>query len=701
MLRAVASSTSRTIITAQNQHFLTTFTKTTSTLTTKPTITPHSPLKHTQTRPFSSNTHHNLDTTTQPNQIQNYFTKIKKSAQKYTKNPFAVSIPVCTGWSFSNSSTFENDIAESVKSVEKKQNPPPPPSIFSNEGRDGLKSEAFGSWIRAILSQSGHFDINTVRNDIEMLGKHHEDIEAEIERAHIEPEHYLWCKDFLDQIFRFSNYEFLGENFDISIPVEEKLELFPKYEKNEELFSELIRYKTFIEKERYRYFRSYEELIEHTAEMSQSLDLMNVALAQANPYNEKMERYQSSIMTPVYRSVHDSLISVIDVSSILDKPLLHAQLCDEQVQKLFNEKLLGVKNEHFPPDVQMWTENDHEKYNKLENAVYSRALHILRQEAISLNQANVIAESLQQLYHEVSWDFKTFYDPNCYQKIIKYAKREKKASKLPEDQREEYFLRKASKLPVPPLLDLNAYNILNLFVQKRDWKEINNKLRLEYENNLSQNDGQSNDPPKKVEFDPERVSITSKPGLLLFRLVNDNKETVIPSIHDRSLVHHEFLDIIKKVQTRPYVLYGLQQRVYDNISKQVQTTDDNERTVHDIRNAYVRSAREQQVKRQGKVDKKNARKKRAEKKLMKLKNDENNNNNNNNDENSNGFENFDNHKLHPNNDDIHVLEHENDELFNNAIDKSGVLNEKKMKNDSNNISNNKLILSDSKLPLDV
>lgn len=557
--------------------------------------------------------------------------KWSKKGLKYTPAPVAIA-----AWTFANSPTFEATLTPTTNNKPTTAPVPLQPTIFS--GSEGLTSESFGSWIRALLARVGHYDLEKAQADIEAFGAQHDDIEDEIDRAHLEPETFVWCKDHLDEIFRFANYEGMNESFEILSPVAEKLENWPTYESNTELFNELIKFKTFIEKERYKYFRRYEEITEHTAEMGDSLDRMNVMLAQANPYNEKMERYVSHALGPIYNSVHESLLSIVDVSSIIDKPLLHAQLHDEQIQKLFDEKLEATAAQLFPVDRSTWSEKNKEDYKKLEYAVFSRALYMLRTQALTLNQANTVAESLNQLYHELSWDFKTYYDENTVNKIMTYAQNE---HQLSGEEREDFF-EKATKLPIPPLFNLKAVGLLNLYVQKVNLQDMVKQL----EEDRDEND----DSP----FDPTRLHVVSAPVNLLMRLVNADKQVLIPSIHHRSQVYHELHDVIERLKQRPYIIYGLQKRMKDIIAHP------REQDIHNIMESYSHSAKQQRKKKHSKATRHAAKKRKQHAKAMV--------NSNHFGSGPNGFENLTSHQFHPDHDDFHVLQHNDKESLKHIVE---------------------------------
>lgn len=614
-------------------------------------------------------------TTTSKRQISQYnslrIVQRKDTTQVRNNKRYGVLVTGGTSaaaWTFSNSTSFEQDLAKDIQTTQDKVQPPQQPTVFS--GDEGLQTESFGSWIRAILSQLGHFDINNsqVQSDIATYSPHHEDIDDEIDRAHLEPETFLWCKDYLNQIFRFSNHEGMSSEYEIALPVADKLEDYPLFNSNDELLNELIKFKTFIEKERYKYFRVYEEITEHTAELSQSLDMMNVALAQVNPFDNKMERYISSTLAPIYKSVHNSLLSVIDLSVILDKPLLHAQSFDEKIQNVYDEKLLGTVATMFPMDKTTWDNDHHTAYQKLEYAVYSRMLHMLKQEAIALQQANTVLGSLQQLYHELSWDFKTYYDPKKYERIITLAQKEGDKS-LSKEEKDEYFSTQ-NQLPIPPLFELNSTNVINLFVHQQNLKELNQQLKDEFDQQQLQAQQNGNASDNSL-FDPQRITVVSQPVTLMFKLVNADKQTIIPTIHHRSIVYHEFMDMIQRVRQRPYILHGLQQRMFDIVQQSktnpttTATTQHNvDDDIENLRKSYIHSAKEQKHKKNSKKDRAKLRKRRHEKKLAKM------NAAASNTSGSDGFENFDSHRYHPDHDDAHRLEDEEKESVENALEEA-------------------------------
>jgi hypothetical protein len=108
--------------------------------------------------------------------------------------------------------------------------------------------EQFDQWIESIMRTKGlsgdpsSFTDEQFAIDDKVQNKLN-DVLDRIERYQAKPELYVWCREYLKDIFRFSNENGMDQTFRVQLGVDQ--------------FKNLIRYKTFIEKERYKMMRRF------------------------------------------------------------------------------------------------------------------------------------------------------------------------------------------------------------------------------------------------------------------------------------------------------------------------------------------------------------------------------------------------------------------------------------------------------------
>jgi len=369
------------------------------TLTSPPTLSPpHSALPKSQTKSF----HTKLTPITNSNEI-NTLEKLRKLGPiAYTPEMVLIAIGMRQGvWSVSPHKAPETHIDHHWETNNNNR-------VARNKAPLEKSNEHFDEWIGSVMRQKGlagdpsSFSDAEFATDEKLQGKFSEIVDR-IERYQAKPEVYVWCRQYLKDIFRFSNDDGMGKTFDVQLGGDD--------------FKNMIRYKTFIEKERYKMMRDRECLMEVQLQFANNLDALQAYLNQINPRDTSENKFIHPNLAPVYRSISRSLAAILEVTDMVAVLYPFLQSYDSNVAKTWES---GKKTE---------------------------ALELIQQQAAFTRSAAKISRGLLEYLDTSLYEFEEYYNPSRVRNLIEYARLEsdpRKRSKLD-----------ILELPTPPVVEID------------------------------------------------------------------------------------------------------------------------------------------------------------------------------------------------------------------------------------------------------